>query len=219
MHNIKADFSEKFGDFNRKYYLPARPYGFALFRLYFRLKAIGVEHIPETGPGIIVPNHASMLDPPLLSAVVPRVIYYLMLAKHYEHPRWHWLFRRLPCIPLKRGNLTNTEALKQCKQVLEHGQLLCMFPEGGILRQHKSGGAKQGAALLAMRTQAPIIPAGITGADQALPVKHKFPRPKPITIRFGPPLRISEGDTRDKDLLQQITDRTMLQIQSLLTGV
>ncbi len=211
--------AERFDNFTKQYYLPARPFGFAVFRLYFRLKVAGLEHIPSTGPGIIVPNHTSFLDPPLLSAVVPRVIYFLMLSKHYYHPWWHWLFSRLPCIPLKRGNVINPGALKQCLQVLEHDQLLCMFPEGGIRQEHKAGGAKQGAALLATRSQAPIIPAGINGASEALSLKQRFPRPKPIKINFGAPIHVPSAGTRDKDLLQEITEKTMSSVESLLTGV
>jgi 1-acyl-sn-glycerol-3-phosphate acyltransferase len=211
--------AQRFGDFTKKYYLPARPFGFVLFRLYFHLKVTGVEHIPSTGPGIIVPNHTSLLDPPLLSAVVPRVIYYLMLSKHYYHPRWNWLFSRLPCIPMKRGSTANTGALKQCLQVLTHNQLLCMFPEGGISREHKAGGVRQGAASLAVRAQAPIIPAGINGASEALSLKHRFPRPKPITINFGAPIHIPSAGTQDKALLYEITEKTMSSVKSLLTGV
>lgn len=205
-------------DFNRKYYLPARPLGLAVFRMYFRLKVSGREHLPTNGGGIIVPNHTSFLDPPLMSAVVPRVVYYLMLGKHYYHPRWHWLFSRLPCIPMNRGSLSNAEALKRCLAVLEHGQLLCMFPEGGIAHEHKANGVKLGAALLAARSQTPIIPAGIVGADAALPLKAKFPRPKPITIRFGTPIHVPVLETRDKNLLQEITHSTMAQIYALTTG-
>jgi 1-acyl-sn-glycerol-3-phosphate acyltransferase len=209
----------RFGDFTKEYYLPARPFGFAVFRLYFRLKVTGVEYIPTSGPGIIVPNHTSFLDPPLLSAVVPRVVYYLMLAKHYYHPWWHWLFSRLPCIPMKRGSATNMGALKQCLQVLKHNQLLCMFPEGGIRREYKTKGIKQGAALLALRTQAPIIPTGINGASEALSLSHRFPRPKPITINFGAPIYVSSAETQEKALLREITEKTMTNIISLLTGV
>jgi 1-acyl-sn-glycerol-3-phosphate acyltransferase len=206
------------GEFSRKYYLPARPLGFALFRFYFRLKVTGVEHIPPQSGGIIVPNHTSFLDPPLLSAVVPRVVYYLMLAKHYYHPAWHWLFSRLPCIPLNRGSVSHAEALKLCLQVLENGQLLCMFPEGGIAHQHKAGGAKLGAALLAARSQTPIIPVGICGAEMALPLHAKWPRPNPITIHIGVPLSVPPVETRDKDVLLDVTQTTMSRVQSLVTG-
>jgi 1-acyl-sn-glycerol-3-phosphate acyltransferase len=186
-----------------------------LFRLYFRLKAVGVEHLPASGPGILVPNHSSFLDPPLLSAVVPRVVYYLMLANHFYHPWWHWLFSRLPCIPLKRGSVANTDAMKVCLHVLEHSQFLCMFPEGGIARRHKAGGARHGATLLAIRSGAPIIPVGIRGADRALTLGQRFPRPKPITIYFGTPMQVPEIDTRDKEALQAMTGQIMERVHSL----
>jgi 1-acyl-sn-glycerol-3-phosphate acyltransferase len=214
----KETEAARFGDCTRKYYLPARPLGFALFRLYFRLQVTGLEHLPTDSGGIIVPNHTSFLDPPLMSAVVPRVVYYLMLSHHYYHPRWHWLFSRLPCIPMARGSLSNAEAMKLCLHVLEHGQLLCMFPEGGISHHHKANGVRPGAALLASRSQTPIIPAGIVGAAVALPLHAKFPRAKPITIRFGAPIFAPVLDTRDKDELHALMHTTMARIHALTTG-
>lgn len=204
-----------FQDFTKRYYLPARPYGFALFRLYFRLTVTGVEHIPATGGVILVSNHTSFLDPPLLSSVVPRVIYFLMLHHHYYHPWFHWLFRRLPCIPMQR-NAAGGAAFKQCLHVLEHEQILCMFPEGGISREHKAGGLRHGAALLAVQTHAPIVPVGIYGASKALALKQWFPRPRSITIHFGKPLYVPASDSRDKALLQRITEQTMEQVRVLL---
>ncbi len=205
-----------FDDFNKRYYLPARPYGFALFRLYFRLKATGVEHIPVSGPVILVPNHTSMLDPPLLSSVMPRVIYFLMLHQHFYHRYFHWLFSRLPCIPVKRGNVAGTSSLKACLQVLEHQQILCMFPEGGISRENKARGLRHGAALLALKTHAPILPVGIRGASEALPLQKKFPRPRSIEICFGKTIRVPKGDPRDKSLLQEIMEHTMTEVHSLI---
>ncbi len=208
--------SPAFQDFHKRYYLPARPYGFALFRLYFRLKVTGVEHIPATGPVILVPNHTSFMDPPWLSAVVPRVIYFLMLHHHFYHPYFHWLFKRLPCIPVKRSGIASPFSLKLCLQVLQHDQILCIFPEGGISQEHKAQGLRNGAALLAVRTRAPIVPAGIIGGAAAFPLGGRFPRPKPVTIHFGKPLYVPEGDPRDKNLLQEITHQTMEQVESLL---
>lgn len=210
---------ERFGDFTKRFYLPARPYGLALFRLYFRLRAIGLEHIPQTGPVVLVPNHSSFLDPPLLSAVVPRVIYFLMLHHHFYHRWWHWLFSRLPCIPVKRGRALSTAGLRESLQVLRHGQILCVFPEGGISRQHKSGGAKHGAALLAAKVQAPLVPAGIQGADKALGLHQRFPRPRRITIHFGKPLYVPAEGTKNKTILQEFTDMVMQDLQSLQRGV
>ena len=202
-------------DFTRRYYLPARPYGYALFRLYFRLCAVGVEHIPTSGPVVLVPNHSSFMDPPLLSAVVPRVIYFLMLHHHFYHPRFHWLFSRLPCIPVKRSG-ASMSAMKACLDVLEHDHMLCVFPEGGISEEHKAKGLRTGAAVMAMKTRAPIVPVALHGVSSALPLGKIFPRPRPITITFGEPIAPPDGDARDKDLLQRLTEDVMAHIHDLL---
>ena len=210
----------RFDDFKRRYYLPARPYGFALFRLYFRLKATGVELVPASGPVILAPNHTSMLDPPLLSSVVPRVIYFLMLHQHFYHRYFHWVFKRLPCIPVKRGRgAGGSLSFKDCLQVLEHQQVLCLFPEGGISRENKARGLRPGAALLALKTQAPIVPVGIRGASEALPLRKKFPRPRRIEICFGKPIQVPEGDSRDKAFLQEIMEHIMMEVSSLSAPV
>ncbi len=205
-------------DFTKNYYLPARPYGFALFRWYFKLRVFGLEHIPAQGPVILVPNHSSFLDPPLLSSVVPRVVYFLMLHKHFYHSFFHWLFRRLPCIPVKR-NPSGGAAFKLCIQALQHNQVLCVFPEGGISREHKSRGLRHGAALLALKTQAPLVPVGIQGASEALILNQWFPRPRPISIHFGKPITIPFTEEYNKDLLQKIISKVMDEVHLLLNGI
>jgi len=202
-------------DFSRRYYLPARPYGYALFRLYFRLTAIGIEHIPTSGPVVLVANHSSFMDPPLLSAVVPRVIYFLMLHHHYYHPRFHWLFSRLPCIPVKRSG-ASMSAMKSCLDVLQHEQVLCIFPEGGISEEHKAKGLRQGAALMATKARAPIIPVAMQGVSAALPLGKILPRPRRITIRFGEAITPPDWEARDKEQLQRLTEEMMARIHDLL---
>ena len=203
----------------KRYYLPARPYGLALFQWYFPLRVSGVEHIPTTGPVILAPNHTSFLDPPLIAAVVPRVVHFLMLQQHFEHPLFHWLFSRLPCIPMKRGGGSSPAALKMCLQALAQAQVLCVFPEGGISAEQKARGLRQGAVVLASKAQAPLVPVAIRGADVALPLHHKLPRRRPITITIGEPLYVPQVENSDKNFFQDMTEQTMQRVQILLASL
>jgi 1-acyl-sn-glycerol-3-phosphate acyltransferase len=142
-----------------------------------------------------------------------------MLHHHYYHPLFHWLFSRLPCIPVKRSRFTGGTAIRYCFQVLRHGQVLCIFPEGGISREHKERGVGHGAALLALRMQAPIVPVGISGASKALGLHQHFPRPKPIKINIGEPLYVAPTETYERALLQEIMENAMTRVQSLLTRI
>lgn len=196
-------------------YMPLRPIGYLLFKLYFRLTGIGTEYIPKEGPGIIAPNHVSYADPPLVAAVTPRMLHFIMLYEHYYHPWFNWLFKRLPCIPIKQGRV-NAESLKESLQVLEEGNLLCIFPEGGRTKDNKLMRPMPGIAMLALKTEAPVIPVGIIGSFEAYGPHLRFPRPKRITIRFGPPLIFKKEENPSKARLIEVSQEIMEHIGTLL---
>lgn len=196
-------------------YLPLRPFGYFLFKLYFRLSGIGVNYIPKEGAAIIAPNHVSFIDPPLVAAVVPRIIHFIMLHEHYYHPYFNWLFKRLPCIPIRQGRI-NAESLKESIQVLENNELLCIFPEGGRSRDNQLMRPMAGVAMLALKTEVPIIPAGIIGGFDAYGPHLSFPRPKRITIRFGPPLTFKKEENPGKQRLLEVSHEIMNHIGVLL---
>ena len=196
-------------------YMPLQPFGYLLFKLYFRLRGVGVEHIPKEGPGIIAPNHVSYADPPLVAALVPRMLHFMMLHEHYYHPYFHWLFKRLPCIPIRQGRV-NAESLKESLQVLESGELLCVFPEGGRSKDNRLMSPMPGVALLALKTEAPVIPAGINGGFEAYGPHLSFPRPKRVTINFGPPLIFKKEENPSKERLREVSQEIMERIGALL---
>jgi 1-acyl-sn-glycerol-3-phosphate acyltransferase len=138
-----------------------------------------------------------------------------MLYEHYYHPWFHWLFKRLPCIPVKQGRI-NAESLKESLQVLEEGKILCLFPEGGITRDSKLQRPMLGIALLALKMEVPIVPVGISGTYEAFNFYHRFPRPKQVTIRFGPPLIFKKEENPSKERLMEVTKEIMDHISRLI---
>jgi 1-acyl-sn-glycerol-3-phosphate acyltransferase len=186
----------------------------SLARVLFHLSADGLEHLPRTGPAILVPNHVSWLDPIVLPLVLPRKPAFLAMEELWRMPVVGTVMRAYGplAIPLKRGTV-DTSALKRALALLQQGALLIIFPEGGISPDGSLRRFHPGAALLAARSDAPLIPVAVSGTREALPLGSLMPRPRPITIRFGPAI-VVESERRED--LRRALDRAAAQIRLLL---
>lgn len=187
---------------------------------FFRLQYHGTEHIPATGAAVLACNHLSNLDPVLLAAACPRPINYLAKIELFRVPILGGLIRRYGAIPLRRS-ASDPEAIRLAEQVLEQHQILALFPEGTRSRTGQLKPFRFGAARLALKYNVPLIPAAITGTDQAMPTGAKFPRRTQVQIAFGPALDItpyryqSTGQTPEVHLLEVVTSLLQSEVQRL----
>lgn len=187
-------------------------------RFYFRVRVVGREHIPQTGPCLLVANHASFLDPFVIGAAAPRTIHYITYAFFYYHPVCHWFCKRAHCIPIKKeGN--DVSALKQTLRLLKQGEIVGIFPEGARSKDGKIGKTEPGTALIALKSNVPILPAGIQGTYEAFPKGAKFPKPRQITISFGRPFFLTDyicnAEKMNTELQQQAMYAIMKKIAEL----
>jgi len=164
----------------------------ALMRLLFRVEAQGTEHIPAGGAVLIVANHSSVLDPPIVGGMCPRQLTFLAKAELFRVPGFGRLIRRLGAQPLRREG-ADPSALRVAQRVLAEGKALLVFPEGtrgeeGFLRE-----AKAGAALLAVQSGAAVVPAYVRGTGRAWPRGRRLPRPVKVRVTFGAPLRFQRA--------------------------
>jgi 1-acyl-sn-glycerol-3-phosphate acyltransferase len=181
--------------------------------LLFHLSVSGVERVPRTGPTVVVSNHVSWLDPVILAVALPRKPAYLALEEL-------WRIRGLGliltvyrlAIPVHRDTVDVT-ALKRALKFLQDGHLLIVFPEGGISPDGRLRPFHRGAALLAARSRAPLIPVALTGTRDALPLDRLVPRLRPIAVRVGTPIA-APGTTRDD--LARVSNEAAAQIRALL---
>ncbi|MBD3309067.1 hypothetical protein GF339_21860 [candidate division KSB3 bacterium] len=189
-----------------------------LFPLYFRLTVIGLDNVPQDGAYILVANHESFLDPLLICTVSPRIIHYITFAFFYYHPAIHWYCKRVHCIPIKKeGN--DISALKRALRLFKDGEIVGIFPEGQRSATGELGPGEPGTALLALKAKVPILPVGIQGTYESFPRSAKFPKPGPVTLRFGTPFLLHEaieGDGQSPEAFQrQATDLIMTRIADL----
>ncbi len=186
----------------------------AVCRALFHLSATGIDRLPRTGPAVLVSNHVSWLDPIILPLVLPRKPGFLAMEELWRMPVVSLVMRsygRL-AIPLHRGAFDAT-ALKRALEALKNGALLIVFPEGGISPDGRVQPFHRGAALLASRTGAPIVPVAIAGSRDALPLGGFVPRLRPITIRIGTPIDVTGGSRED---LVRAGENAAVQIRALL---
>lgn len=168
-----------------------------LARSITRVRVEGeLDEIPRDGPLILAANHISNADPVVIGAwltpALGRRIHWLGKREMFEWPIVGWMARNGGVVPVDRGG-ADVEAFRIAQRVLEAGQVLMVFPEGtrsrdGVLQQPKDG-----LAMLALRTGAPIVPIGVSESDRVWPRGQKLPRPGGrIVMRVGRPFQVQE---------------------------
>lgn len=190
-------------------YAICKPIAVVIMKLLFRLEAQGIEHVPATGPVLIVANHSSVLDPPLIGGMAPRPLTFLAKAELFRVPGFGALIRRLGAWPLRRKG-ADPSALRTAQRVLQQGGALLVFPEGtrgdeGVLRP-----AKPGAALLAMQTGVPVVPAYVRGSGGAWPRGRRLPRPAKVMVTFGAPLTFTRATGADRKAQYEAAGQRMM---------
>jgi len=134
---------------------------FILTRLIYRFKVRGDEHIPTTGAAILVCNHVSFVDAVLLMAASPRPIRFIMDHRIFAIPVLGWMFKlakAIPIAPQKDDPKTYEAAFEQARQVLAEGDLLGIFPEGGITKDGELGEFKGGVMKILESQPVPVVP-------------------------------------------------------------
>lgn len=178
-------------------------------------KVHGLKHIPQSGPVIFAPNHASLLDPPLVGVSSPRKPFIMAKAELF-HGLVGWAIRQMGSFPVKRGG-ADRAAFKVARQVLAQGYPLLIFPEGTRTRTGDLGPAEVGVAMLAHAEKVPVVPIYIAGTQRALSPMSKGFRFVRVEIFFGKPLLFEEEYARkgDRATLTAIGDKIMAEIAAL----
>jgi 1-acyl-sn-glycerol-3-phosphate acyltransferase len=177
----------------------------------------GREHIPPRGGAVLCANHISYLDPPVLGAgFTPRRTYFMAKKELFEVPILRELIRKCYAFPVDRG-ATDREAIRHAIELLQAGELLVVFPEGGRSPDGSLQPGNIGPALMASRAGVPIIPVAIKGTDQIMPPGKGGLHRGRVYVDYGAPLapEAFTAGRADKAALQDFTEAVMQAIEQL----
>ena len=188
----------------------------ACLRLFADWKVTGTENVPPMGPLVIVCNHLSNLDPPLLGASLPRRIRFLAKRGLFTaNPAAGWFLRSYGAFPLNRDGV-DVPAYRWALNELATDGALVLFPEGtrseGAMAQ-----AKTGVVNLALRFKAPILPVGITGTQHIGHWINVLHPTGTIRVNVGQVFSLPDIEGKpNKEILESLTTSIMLRIAELL---
>jgi 1-acyl-sn-glycerol-3-phosphate acyltransferase len=176
-------------------------------RTFANIEVQGMENVPRTGSVLLAANHISNFDPVVSGAWITttlrrRRVHWLGKRELFDWPVVGWASAHGGVHPVIRGN-ADVEAFRMATRILESGYVLFVFPEGTRSPTGELQEAKEGTAMLAMRTGARIVPIGINGSDAVWKKGQKLPSPFPrrtITVRIGESFAI-------EDVVPEGTDR------------
>jgi 1-acyl-sn-glycerol-3-phosphate acyltransferase len=194
-----------------------------VLRLGFGFRVEGRAHEPRAGPLVVVSNHLSDLDPLVVGAALRRRVTFMAKHELFLVPGVRWWISACGAFPVRRG-APDRQALRTAIGILEGGGIVVMFPEGTRGRDRTLREPEPGAALLARRTGAALLPVALLGTDVVLPRDaHRLRRGR-ITVRIGPPVH-ADGPAGGngqraggRQELQEIGRRYMAEIARLLVS-
>jgi len=182
-----------------------------LFRLLTHLQVTGIDNVPENGPVIVSPNHLHMLDIPLVGMCTRRCTVILAADKWRGKPGGWVMERVTQVIYVARGEI-DREALSKSLKVLKAKGTLAVAPEGTRSRQCGLQEGHDGAAYLASRTGAPIVPVAVWGHELTFRAWARLRRPK-VSVVFCDPISLPSSAARARsEELRRYTEQIMLAI-------
>jgi glycerol-3-phosphate dehydrogenase (NAD(P)+) len=184
-------------------YWPVRWVVKTFILVYFRLRRLGREHIPDGGV-VLAANHRSFLDPFAIGCCLRRPIYFLAKQEMFKNPILGWILNCMGAFPIRRG-ASDEESMETARRLLDRGDAVVIFPEGTRIKAGSLAKPKRGVGRLALQSGAPVVPIAVTGSERARD-GWKI-RPVKVHVRCGPPLKFPRVEHPSPFLAGEVTER------------
>lgn len=199
------------------WYRTARGIVYWVSKVAWRYEVVGKELLPQTTPYVLAPVHRSYLDTLFTGAICSRRPRFMAKAGVFSNQFGSMLFRSLGGFPVRRGT-ADREALQMCERALAAGEPVVLFPEGTRSSGPVLAPLLPGPAYVALRTGVPIVPVGIGGSEQAMPVNAKGVHFNKVVVVVGKPIWPPPGTAGarvPRRLTDELTEQLRVELQSL----
>lgn len=192
-------------------------------RAVYRPEILGIEHVPQTGPLIIVANHVSFADQVFTAIATRRQVFYFAKAEYFTAPGLRGramarLYHGMGQVPVARGDTRSAAAsIEIGVDVLREGKALGIYPEGTRSPDGRLYKFRTGVARLALRSGAPVLPVGLVGTREVHPPDSRWWHLAPVAVHFGALLDFSgrADEERSSRVLRAITEQVREAVQAL----
>ena len=195
------------------YELVSKLFVFPIYKFVFKGNLLGRDNIPQKNTFIMVSNHGSLLDPPLLGHALGRNISFMAKAELFKIPFLGFVIRACGAYPVKRG-IADKNTIKIACNKLSNNNCIGIFIDGTRQKNGRVNKPKQGAALLAFKNQTLLLPVAIVNSHKLIRFKYCIPLFSKIVIKVGKPLPPPQSSSRDE--LSSLTMELQENINNLI---
>lgn len=183
----------------------------SFFCFWLGYRSVGHQQLHNIDGALLLANHQSFLDPLMIGLPLLRPISFLARHSLFPIPVVGWILKNTHVMPINQ-EAAGTSSIRDLIRRLQNGWLVGIFPEGTRTVDGRMNELKPGFAAVARRAKKPVIPIGIAGAFQALPMKSWFLKPARVRVVFGEPITPEElerfsGRDREAELVELVRSR------------
>ncbi|NES86497.1 MAG: 1-acyl-sn-glycerol-3-phosphate acyltransferase, partial [Moorea sp. SIO2B7] len=175
-----------------------------MLHAYFRGRIYGSQKVSQSGPLVVVSNHASYFDPPILSCCLRRPVAFMAKEELFKIPVLKQGIELYGAYPVNRS-AADRSAIRAAVNALKEGWAAGIFLQGTRTSDGRITAPKLGAAMIAAKAKAPLLPVSLWGTDKILSKGSSIPKPVPVTVRIGELIEAPNSTKRQE--LQEITEK------------
>lgn len=180
--------------------------------LIYRVRGIGVKNVPREGPLVLAPNHFSQMDHFFVGVYLRRKIRFMAKSQLFGPPVLTYIYKHGGVFPIRRGH-HDEEAFKTAYEILDQGEMLLVYAEGGRSRSGEMGTPKPGIGRIALESGAPIVPVAIHGSARVRGWKRlRFPK---VTVEFGEPVSFAVEQAPSKERQLEVATKVFDRVREM----
>ena len=184
--------------------------------LIYRVRGIGVKNVPREGPLVLAPNHFSQMDHFFVGVYLRRKIRFMAKSQLFGPPVLTYIYKHGGVFPVRRGQ-HDEETFKTAYQLLDQGEMLLVYAEGGRSRSGEMGEPKPGIGRIALESGAPVVPVAIHGSARVRGWKRlRFPR---VTVQFGEPMTFGVEPSSSRERQLEVATKIFGEVREMYEGL